>query len=236
MNCGLVVVAAGRGERLGAACHKALVPLGGRPLLEHALQAFRDSGVVLDMVLVGHVDDLPALTSGPMGERLRAAGIRCVVPGGARRQDSVLAGLEALAPSVDAALIHDAARPFILASTIRRLAVALDQSPGVVPVAAVTSTVKRVAQDGSSVIETLPRADLRLAQTPQGGRRSQLIEALKAANAEGVEVTDDVQALERLGHAVAAVPDSRWNIKVTTPSDLVLAEIIHARGLWKEEE
>ncbi|MCB9831078.1 MAG: 2-C-methyl-D-erythritol 4-phosphate cytidylyltransferase [Planctomycetes bacterium] len=234
MRLGLVIVAAGVGERLGQGRHKALVPVGGRPMLLRCAEIFSSIPAVEERVLVVHADDLDALEDGELGRELRRYGAWRVVPGGARRQDSVLAGLRALGEAIEGALVHDAARPFVSRATIEALGRALEDAVGAVPVVPVASTVKRIG-DGGRVVETLPRASLRLAQTPQAGRRRELIAALEAAAELGLEVTDDVAALEHLGHQVIAIPDSPWNFKVTTPQDLVLAELVAREGLWLEE-
>ncbi len=230
MKYGLVLVAAGRGERLGAPCNKALVPLGKKPLLLHAMDRLMGVPGLDETVVVLHPDDLETVKEGELGGYLYALGATRLIPGGARRQDSVLLGLKALSSEVEGVLIHDAARPFPDVRVAVRLLEVLERQPGAVPVVAATSTVKRV--DGESrVVETPDRSALRLAQTPQAARRDVLIRALEDAAAAGVAVTDDVQALERRGETVIAVEDSRWNFKVTTPEDLILAECVLERGL-----
>lgn len=231
MRAGTVIVAAGRGERLGAAVHKALVPLGGKPLLFHAVERFAAASEdVAEIVLVLHPADLPAIEHSPEGDELRRLGVTRFVAGGERRQDSVLNGIRALGEDCDAVLVHDAARPFCSPGLIRRLVAALNLVPGAVPVVPVTSTVKRVGADGC-VGETVDRSALRLAQTPQAGRRAELSAALTSATT----VTDEAQALEAAGHAVALVDDSPWNFKITTPADLRLAELVLEHDLWKDE-
>lgn len=230
MKYGLVLVAAGRGERLGAPCNKALVPLGKKPLLLHAMDRLIHVPGLEETVVVLHPDDLEAIKEGELGGYLYALGARRLIAGGARRQDSVLLGLQALSADVGGVLIHDAARPFPDVAVATRLLAALEEHAGAVPVVPVTSTVKRIDGRGR-VLETPDRAALRLAQTPQAARRLLLIRALEHANAADIDVTDDVQALERLGEGVIAVEDSRWNFKVTTPEDLALAECVLEQGL-----
>ena len=235
MQWGLVIVAAGKGERLGASCHKALVPVDGVPLLLRCARLFSRIPTLKELVLVVHRDDIGELEDGILGEHLHECGAWKLVIGGARRQDSVLNGVRALDESTDAVLVHDAARPFVSAATIDGLVAAVEEAAGAVPVVPMTSTVKRLG-DAGRVIETVPRADLALAQTPQAARRALLEEALEQADAQGLEVTDDVAALELLGHEVRAVPDSRWNFKVTTPDDLALAHLVARENLWQESE
>ncbi len=234
MECGVVIVAAGRGLRLQQSQHKALVTLEGRPLFFFCLESFSESSAVDEVVIVVHRDDLPTFQSGAIAEELQRLGITKIVVGGAERQDSVLMGLRALDPSTKKALVHDAARPFCSQGTIRKLVSALDNHAAAVPVVQVTSTVKEVDQD-NVVVGTQPRASLRLAQTPQGAQKDLLIQALEQAQEAGASVTDDVQAMEEAGYSVVCVDDSRWNFKVTSPDDLLLASLVIREGLNKED-
>jgi 2-C-methyl-D-erythritol 4-phosphate cytidylyltransferase len=193
-----ILVAAGRGERFGGPKHAAL--LRGRPLWAWAEEALRHGGVG-QVVLVG---DLPG-----------------GVPGGARRRDSVRAGLAALPASASHVLVHDAARPLATSDLVRRvidrlLAGGVD---AVVPVVAVRDTLKRVG-DGW-VIETVDRRGLAGAQTPQGFK----VEVLRAAHDAGDDdAGDDALLVERIGGSVATVEGEEANLKVTFPGDLALAE------------
>lgn len=225
MRVGVVIVGAGAGTRLGLSVRKAMVPLAGTPLLIRSARAFAGIEEVKEIVLVVHPDDISVLTTGSYGEMLREIGVTKLIPGGARRQDSVLQGIHAVPADVGGILVHDAARPFVSAETIRAIAAALDLHEAVVPCVPVTSTVKKVGGD-RKVLATLDRSELRAAQTPQGGRREILVRALTQALADGVEVTDDVQAMERLGVQPFVVDDSPWNFKVTTPFDLRVAELV----------
>ena len=225
---GIVIVAAGRGERLGHRLRKAMVPLGGRPLVQHSAETFSQIEEVSALVCVSHTEDHQALR-----EALPAGTLFC--EGGARRQDSVRLGLDALPAEIDRVMVHDAARPFISRDTVLALARALEKGEGAVPATPMTSTVKRVDADGR-ILETVPREALRAAQTPQAARRKALCDALDAASSAGVEVTDEMQALERAGLNVAVVDGSPWNFKVTTPEDLRLAEWCQRERPWEEAD
>ena len=228
MQCGAVIVAAGTGERLGHSERKAWVPLGGEPLVAHSLRALGASSRVTRLVVAAHADDV-----GRMIDLVRALGIEAeVVAGGRERQDSVLAGVRALGEACEGVLIHDAARPFVTEALIERLALGLENAAAVVPVERPTSTVKRIAED--VVLETVDRAFVGLAQTPQAVRRDLLLAALESARRDGVTVTDDVQAIERTGNRVVAVPAERFNLKITTPSDLAVAEFILQQKIWSD--
>ena len=234
MDCGVVIVGAGRGERLGHSLRKAMVPLGGRPLLLRSTEPFARAPSVREIVLVVHEDDVAAFTVGDYAETTRNLGVTQIVTGGARRQDSVLAGVEALSDHLEGVMVHDAARPFVSPDVIERLAAALDSVAGALPVAPVVSTVKRVEcgdDDADRVRETVPRDDLRLAQTPQAVRRHELLAALRFVDERGWTVTDDVQPLELAGYPVRIVEGSSLNFKITSPDDLTLAEVLDSSGL-----
>jgi 2-C-methyl-D-erythritol 4-phosphate cytidylyltransferase len=151
------------------------------------------------------------------------AKVRAVAPGGARRQDSVREGLRH-APEgwSGVVLVHDAARPFADVALVEAVARAASEHGAALPVLAVVDTVKRV-RDGR-VVETLDRAELGAAQTPQGFRLELLARAYEAAFRDGVTVTDEAMAVERLGVPVVVVPGSPRNRKLTTPEDLSWAE------------
>lgn len=232
MRCGVVIVGAGQGSRLGASVRKAMVPLDGQPLLLHAARAFARHPAIAEIVLVVHPDDERTLREAPWGAVLDDLGIRKFTPGGGRRQDSVLMGVLALSSEIEGVMVHDAARPFVSADVISAVAHALDDHPAAVPCVPLTSTVKKVDAE-KRVVATLDRSVLRAAQTPQGVRRTVLIDALEKARRDGVEVTDDVQAIERIGGVPLAVEDSPWNFKVTTPFDLEVAKLVLESGRWR---
>ncbi len=206
-------MAAGRGARFGADTPKQYLPLLGRPVLRHAAEALLRDGLVdclLPFCAAGEearvaalLDGLPALPP---------------VAGGETRQDSVRAGLEALAaasPPPDAVLVHDAARPVVPAGTVARLLSALETAPGAVPAQRVTDTLKR--GESGRIAATVPREGLWRAQTPQAFRFPVLLAAHRTAAGEA---TDDAQLLEAAGEAVALVEGSESNVKVTFPEDL----------------
>lgn len=224
-RAGLVVVAAGAGTRLGAGQPKALVPLAGRPLLRHAVERLATLPWLDPLVIVVAPGERQAFADALAGV---ARPLR-LVDGGARRQDSVLAGLRALPPDCGLVLVHDAARPFVplaplpgLAASARRLGAALLAVP-------VADTIKRTQPDDPALCAgTVPRATLRAAQTPQAFRRAELAALLERAAAAGTEVTDEASLFEAAGLAVGLVEGSARNFKITTPADLELAEALLA--------
>ncbi len=219
----LIIPAAGSGTRFGGNLPKQFIPLAGEPVLTHTLRAF--AGLVDRAWLA--VNDAWR----PKVERIAAeAPFPCtVVTGGASRQDSVFAALQAVDAGCDRILVHDAVRPLVPRSCIAACLAALAEHPGAVVAVPCAATVKR-ARAGNLVQATVPRADLWLAQTPQGFHRELGLRAFAAAAAAGFNGTDDVQLLERLGLEVALVPGDAANLKLTTPDDLAVAEALISRA------
>lgn len=218
MTVGAVVPAAGAGTRLGGALPKALQPLGGEPLVLHAVRSLRTCAVIGPVVVA-----VPTGRGAEFDALLRAYDVT-VVDGGVERHDSVSAGLAALPEEVEHVLVHDAARALVPTEVVDRVVAALrDGAQAVVPVLPVADTVKRVDAEGR--LTTVPRDDLRLAQTPQGFLRSTLVRA----HAGGRPATDDAALVEALGVPVTTVEGSPEALKVTTPFDLVVAEAVLTR-------
>jgi 2-C-methyl-D-erythritol 4-phosphate cytidylyltransferase/2-C-methyl-D-erythritol 2,4-cyclodiphosphate synthase len=205
----IVVVAAGSSSRYGG--DKLAVRLGGRSVLERAVESVRAPFPAAPAVLVVRPGDAAAAA-----ERWRAAGVR-VVAGGPRRQDSVRSGCDALdIPDSAVVLIHDGARPFVPGADVRAVAAAAARAGAAVLVAPVVDTIKRVA--GGAVSATVPRDGLARALTPQGFRRGVLRRAWALAGAG--EWTDEAALVETAGGEVAAVPGDPRNVKVTRPQDV----------------
>jgi 2-C-methyl-D-erythritol 4-phosphate cytidylyltransferase len=216
VTVGVIVPAAGAGSRLGAGRPKALVEVAGEPLLVHAVRRLRACPSIGPIVVAAPADCL---------SEVQALVDATVVPGGAERQDSVANALRVLPPEVDLVLVHDAARAFVPVDVVEAVVAALRAgADAVLPVVAVADTIKRVAE-GS--VTTVPRDDLRAAQTPQGFRRS----VLEAAHSQPTSaLSDDAALVEALGVTVSTVPGSPEAFKVTTPFDLLVAEGLVARG------
>ena len=206
MQIAAILVAAGTGSRFGGATPKQLLLLHGKPVLRHAAEALLD-----DIDLLQPVGDAALI-----GPALAGIAYLPIVPGGAERQDSVRAGLEALqAHAPDIVLVHDAARPIIPPGTIQAVLEALNNHQGAIPALPVSDTLKRGAENRIS--ETVPRENLFRAQTPQGFRYPVLLRLHQAAS--GAAVTDDAALLEAAGLSVALVPGAEQNIKLTLPAD-----------------
>jgi len=214
-----ILVAAGRGERMGKDRPKAFLELAGEALVLRAARVFDEAPSVSWIVAVVPEEEVTAARALLAPVRKLAA----VVPGGERRQDSVLAGLERAPAGFDGVvLVHDAARPLVDVALVEAVAREAAGAGAALPVVPVVDTVKRL-RDGL-VVGTLDREELGAAQTPQGFRVPLLAEAYEAAFRERLTVTDEAMAVERLGAPVRAVPGSPLNRKITTPADLAWAE------------
>jgi 2-C-methyl-D-erythritol 4-phosphate cytidylyltransferase / 2-C-methyl-D-erythritol 2,4-cyclodiphosphate synthase len=225
MNVWSVILAAGKGTRLSSdeGLRKQYLPWKGLPLFWHSVQAFSSIPSMQGIVLVFPQDDPEhGLALAREHASRNDPGLPWkAVPGGSRRQDSVANALSALPGSCTHVLVHDSARPFVSAPLIRRVVQAmLDGADAVIPAVAVTDTIKLI--DGGVVGETIPRARLAAAQTPQGFRVGLLREVMKRAESECWEATDDASLVERFGHPVAVVPGEEGNVKITTARDLRL--------------
>ena len=221
-TCAAVLVAAGSGERLGAGVPKAFCEVGGRTLLEHAAARFAAHPLVDAVCVVA-----PASRT---TEAARLTGTP-VVPGGATRQASVLAGLDALGPDVEYVLVHDVARPFVPDTVITAVLHALEGgADGAIPVVPVHDTIRRIDAAGAFV-EVVDRSTLVAVQTPQGFRRAALVAAHDAGRA--LAVTDDAALVEAQGGRVVAVPGDDAAFKITRPWDLTVAEAVAAQ--WAGE-
>jgi len=214
-----VIVAAGRGERLGATIPKAFVAVAGVPMLLHAARRVALSPEVGRIVVVVGALDVDRARVLLMQHGVR--NVTAVVPGGAHRQDSVFAGLSHLGEA-PVAVVHDGARPLVPPDVVTAVIQAAAEAGAASAGLPVRETVKLV--DGVDARQTLDRDRLWVAHTPQAFRTALLREAHHRAKAEGFYGTDDAVLVERLGYAVRMVEDSPRNLKVTVPADLDLAE------------
>ncbi|MDC8756082.1 2-C-methyl-D-erythritol 4-phosphate cytidylyltransferase [Janthinobacterium fluminis] len=219
-----LIPAAGVGARMAAGGPKQYLPLGGKPMLRHALDAFLGSALVAHTYVVVSPED------GQIDAVVPAHGVTVLRCGGATRMDSVLNALRALAGAMregDWILVHDAARPGLTPALIEKLIAGVGADPvGGLLALPVVDTVKRVAPGG---VATVARDGLWLAQTPQMFRYGLLSEALGAAP-DANAITDDASAVEALGLAPKLVEGHPRNLKVTLPADVRIAEMYLAHG------
>ena len=213
-----IIAAGGAGRRVGAITPKQMLDIGGGSILQHSVHAFVTHPRISDVVVV-----LPqgqtALPFASAIDPARLPPLR-IVEGGARRQDSVANGFDAVDVSAEVVLIHDAARPFVSAGLIDRTIDAAAAHGAAIAAVQSRDTVKRVA--GGRIVETIARETIYLAQTPQGFRRDVLAAAI-AAGRSGADGTDEAALAERAGYTVHVVDGDAGNVKITTADDVEAA-------------
>ncbi|WP_439630985.1 bifunctional 2-C-methyl-D-erythritol 4-phosphate cytidylyltransferase/2-C-methyl-D-erythritol 2,4-cyclodiphosphate synthase [Shinella sp.] len=234
LSCGVVIVAAGRGERAGSHAEgpKQYRRIGGRPVISHTLDLFVNWQPARRIVVVIHKDD-EALFETARAAALPAGDRLTVVHGGATRQQSVLAGLEALADEdITHVLIQDAVRPFVEPAMLERtLAAFHNGARAVLPAVAVADTLKRADANGN-VAETVSRSGLFAAQTPQSFHFATILEAHRRASVSGhSDFTDDAAIAEWAGVRVHLVEGSAGNVKLTLQKDIAMADQRLSHGL-----
>lgn len=220
-TCAAVIVAAGRGNRMGAP-DKVLLPLLGRPALAWSLDAAAGSDAIDEVVVVAGDHTRAAI------EELVASGrwpkVTAVVMGGERRQDSVEAGLGAVSPETMLVAIHDAARPLASSALFGAVVAAARDHGAAISAQPVVDTLKAVRN--GKIERTIPRDGVWAAETPQAFDLGRLREAFRVAAERGLTVTDEAALFEELGWPVAVVDGGLANLKLTRPQDVALAEAI----------
>ena len=218
-SCGAVLVAAGSASRMGG-IDKVMAPLGGEPMIVRTARAFQDCEAIREIVIVTRQDLILPITELCQGfDKVKA-----VVTGGGSRQESVWLGLSALSKDMELAAVHDGARPLVSQALIDRVVRAAHSYGGAAPAIPVKDTIK--VEKGGMIASTPDRDHLRAVQTPQVFDIDLLRGALQKAQLEGAAVTDDCSAVERLGMNIRLVEGEERNLKVTTPLDLKIAEML----------
>jgi len=218
-TCGAVIVAAGSASRMGG-IDKVMAKLGGVPMIRRTVENFQNCDAISEIVVVTREDLILPITDlcKDLGK------VTAVVAGGKSRQESVHLGLNALSEKIQLAAVHDGARPLATWQLIDRAVRAANTYGAAAPAIPVKDTVKVVR--GGVVKQTPDRATLFAVQTPQVFDFDLLRGALNKARLEGIQVTDDCSAVERMGMSVKIVEGDERNIKVTTPMDLKIAEML----------
>lgn len=218
-KCGAVIVAAGSASRMGG-IDKVMAELRGEPMIQRTVRAFQSCDAVKEIVIVTREDLIRPITSLCAGMDK----VKAVVAGGKSRQESVWLGLNTLSKDVKLAAIHDGARPMISEAVIDRTIRAAHSYGAAAPAVPVKDTVKVVK--GGLVLATPNRANLQAVQTPQVFDFDLLRGALKKAQEENASLTDDCSAVERMEMSVKIVEGEEKNLKITTPMDLKIAEML----------
>lgn len=218
----VIIPAAGKAERFGGGEKKTFAKLDGRPVFIRTLEHFINRSDVCQTILAVSPEDADTMKS-RYGPNLGFMGVKLVV-GGEQRRDSVAAALAEVDDAAEYVAVHDAVRPCVTAAMIDAVFAEAVKSGAAILATPITGTIKRVS--GAYVIEeTSPRDGLFEAQTPQVFRKAMLIDAYASLPA-GAEVTDDAEIAERAGHTIAVVVSDATNLKITTKSDMTLANAI----------
>ena len=224
-----IIAAAGIGSRMASDRPKQFLQLAGTPIIFHTLKRFEECDSIHEVVVVLLASESASFLSltGKFGLRKLVK----VVPGGLTRADSVKRGLLAIrSTTAEIVAVHDGVRPFVTVEEIEKTIAAAETHGAAILVAPTTDTIKEV--NGDSVIRTLDRTRLRHALTPQSFRYDLLRRAYETVDVSDPSLTDESSLIERLGEPVAIVEGSARNLKITTQSDLALAELILREGLW----
>lgn len=222
-NVSAIIVAAGGSVRMGGNESKQFIPLLGRPAIEYTLSAFQSCGLIDEIVVVCREQDIERVC-GIVGEKSFDK-VSQVVPGGDCRAESVLRGIEAADKNAKYYAIHDGARPLVTPAEIEKVVEAAFEIGAAAPGTPVTDTIKIVDELGS--IESTPeRSALRAVQTPQVFEAELYSFAVENAGENLAAFTDDCALIENMGGEVRVVEGSRENIKLTTPFDVAVAELI----------
>ncbi len=216
-----IIVAGGSSQRMGF--DKLLAPLNGRPVVAHSIAAFEQTESVTGIIVVGRAERLAEYEQ--IAETHGFRKISAVIPGGGRRQDSVSRGLEQLDAATQFVAVHDAARPLVRPELVERIFQLARAHGGAASAAPVTDTLKR-ADDNHVVTGGVERTHLFAVQTPQIFRRDLLEKACRAISEAGLEVTDEISAVERAGGKIVLEPNDEPNFKITYPADIPLAEFV----------
>jgi 2-C-methyl-D-erythritol 4-phosphate cytidylyltransferase len=218
-----IIVAAGKGLRMGSTRRKQFLRLGNRPVLSHTLQVFDRSGIIDTTIVVLPETDMDFF----FGEVLLRAGMNrapTAVAGGSRRQESVMNGLAAIDQQDGLVLIHDGVRPLVTVRLIEAVADGARKWGACIPAVPAVDTLKQVDEHGA-IVQTRSREFIRLAQTPQAFDLTLIRKAHEMARQRGMTATDDASLVEAVGEKVHTIEGDRRNIKITTPEDLAVAEM-----------
>ncbi|MGZ5538279.1 MAG: 2-C-methyl-D-erythritol 4-phosphate cytidylyltransferase [Chthoniobacterales bacterium] len=218
-----IIVAGGSSRRMGF--DKTFALINGRPVIAHSIAAFEATPSVRDIILVGRDERLAELLALVETEHFRK--VANVVSGGTHRQDSVARGLRALRPGTEFVAVHDAARPLVRPEQIEAVFAQARKTEAAALAAPVKDTLKQ-SDPKFFVAGSISREGLYAMETPQIFARDLLLRAYEAVRQNEIRITDEVSAVERLGHKVLLVPNEQINLKITFPDDLKLAEMILA--------
>ncbi|MBI4641788.1 MAG: 2-C-methyl-D-erythritol 4-phosphate cytidylyltransferase [Candidatus Tectomicrobia bacterium] len=224
MKVAALIPAAGSGKRMGGGTEKQFLYLGSKPLLAYTLERFQQCEVIDEIYIILPQGKM-TFCEDEIVKRYAFSKVKELIAGGERRQDSVYYGLKAVKPDTMIVVIHDGVRPFIEESLIRHVIEAAREWGAAIAALPEQDTIKEVTQD-QFVSQTIDREKIWRVQTPQAFHYPLLWKAFEKAMSCGYYGTDEAYLIEQIGHPIKIVGGSPFNIKVTTPDDLVLGEAI----------
>jgi 2-C-methyl-D-erythritol 4-phosphate cytidylyltransferase len=222
-----LITAAGKGQRMQSEIPKQYLCLGEKPILVHTLQVF-EACLAIDGIYLIVPQDQMAMVQKDIVEKYHFKKILKLVRGGKMRQSSVWNGLQAIRSGCSIVVVHDGVRPFISCRLIEKSIEEAQKNGAAIVGVSVKDTVKRIVK--GKKVQTLPREEIWLAQTPQSFRFSLLIKAYRKAQQDNILGTDDASLVENLGHPITLIKGEYNNIKITSPEDLALAKFFLAIG------
>ena len=220
----VIMPAAGLSLRMGANVRKPFIMIGEKPIFFYTLEKFSKLKRVKEIIFVVNEKDRSTVIE-KWSDELKAYKVTNIVTGGERRQDSIYNGLSHLDPDTNIVLVHDAVRPLVKNDEIEAVIKVTEEKGAAIVASPMKLTVKKV-DSNLEIVETVPRHDLWMAQTPQGFKRDLLVNAYDKIKDTIDEFTDDAEVVEKAGHTVGIVSGSYDNIKITTREDLKLAELL----------
>jgi len=223
-----IIVAAGKGRRMGKDYNKQYIILGDKPIVAHTLEVFEQNSLIDEIILVVGKDEI-ALVKQDVIEKYNFKKVVSIIEGGNQRQDSVYNGLSAINNECDIVLVHDGARPFVTDNIIEEGINVANDAGACIAAVPVKDTIK-VVNANMDVVNTPARETLWAIQTPQVFKYKLLMNAYEKLQNSDMKVTDDAMLIEALGHTVKIINGSYENIKITTPEDLIVGE-----GILKEK-
>jgi len=232
-----IITAGGLGKRFGGkegeALPKQFIPLSGKPVIVYSIESFESSELIREIILVVP-DAWIDYTKSEIVDKFHLSKVTKIIAGGTQRQQSVENGLNALSNKPEIVVIHDAVRPFVTLDIIEEVVAEVSKSDGAIAAIPATDTLKKSSPE-QNIENTVPRDNIWFAQTPQAFRYGTLKEAFEKAAQDGYLATDESQLLEKLGMEVKLVKGSKYNIKITTPEDLEMGELILKTGIHNKK-
>lgn len=236
MKAAAIITAGGLGKRFGTEradkLPKQFIPLSGKPIIAHSIKSF-DSSESISEIIVVVPDKWVEYTQQEVVDKFNLSKVSKIISGGDERQQSVEKGFLSISSKPDIIVVHDGVRPFVTVDLIEEVVSEAHRSGAAIAACPSTDTIKKSTPE-QSIENTLPRQDIWLAQTPQAFKYDILKDAFETASEDGYLGTDESLLVERIGKDVKLVKSSKHNIKITTPEDIELGELILESGILKK--